>query len=1395
MLRPIRARFSPCVLLALAWVPWAVSAQTTTTIPYSFYTHAGASGVVGTRDGVGAGARFNRPTSVAVDRVGNIFVADWANSTIRKISQSGEVTTFAGIAGSKGSNDGPGALARFSSPFAVAVDLAGTVYVSDQDNHIVRKISAAGVVSTLAGSPGLTGSADGMGSNARFFSPGNLSVDAAGTVYVADTLNSTVRKITAEGVVTTFAGVAGVGSSVDGPGNVARFGRPSGLVVDSYGYVFVADSGNSTIRIISPDGRVSTFAGSSGNLGAQDGRGTDAQFRSPKALASDEIGNIFVLDQGVAGMVRKIDLYREVTTLAGAVSSGSEDGTAGAVRFSNPFGLAVDAAGSIYIADTDNHVIRKGTRGDYSTPYAFSTIAGQPSAGALDGPGASALFWQPKGVTRDSLGNLYVADTFNHIIRKITPNGRVTTLAGSPGVVGSADGPGSEARFYLPYDLTVDLSGNLYIADQYNHTIRKLTSEGVVTTLAGRVGGQTSGSPDGAGAAARFFYPAGVTVDSGGNVYVADWGHRTIRKVTPAGVVTTLAGTTGVIGAVDGFGSAAQFRAPFSVAVDKLGNVFVADRDDHTIRRVTSGGVVTTVAGLNGISGFNDGTGSTARFSSPVGVAVDAADNVYIAEYGTSTVRKMTSGGVVTLLSGVFGSPGGTDGPKGVARFSSPEALTVAEDGVVFVADTFNNAIRRIATNGSVTTVAGTISSVGSTDGTASEARFYSPSGVDVDASGTLYIADTANHTIRKISGAGNVSLLAGAAGVTGSVNGPGGAARFRYPDGLAVDGAGNVYVADTDNHTIRKITAAGVVATLAGSAGGFGSTNGAGAIARFSSPRGVAVDRFGNVYVADAGNHLIRKITSDGTTTTLAGSAGIFGSVDGNGTAARFAQPCDVAVDAAGNVYVADYDNSIIRKISSAGAVTTLAGVGGSEGMADGKGSVARFRHPYRVAVDGGGFVYVTDVGHPAVRRISPEGVVTTLAGGAGNEGVADGRGFSAQFLQPLGIAVDGQGTVYVTDSNNTIRRGVIPGPTYTVAPRSLTLSPDTTAVFSVSVPGLERGVTYQWMKDGAPIAGATSNTLVIPRANATHAASYTCALSYPAGGTTLTPPATLAFSATADFGRLINLSVLTTLTEGEGVFTVGTVVGGGGTMGTKRILVRAAAPSIAAPPFNVPGTLLDPSLEVFKGSALLGSNNDWGGSAALVTTFNSLGAFSYIDGLSKDAAYLTAPLVSGDYTVQVRDSSRAGGAVIAELYDATPGDSFTSTTPRLINVSVRKDIAQDGLLTTGFVIGGSTARTVLIRAVGPSLAGDPFNVPNTLADPQLTLFSGQTAVASNDNWGGDSQLASTANGVGAFGLSSSTSKDAVLLISLPPATYTAQATGVGGSAGNVILEVYEVP
>jgi sugar lactone lactonase YvrE len=630
---------------------------------------AGDVGGPGNVDGTGAAARFNHPASVAIDAAGNAYVADQANQLIRKVTPAGQVTTLAGAAGVSGTSDGAGAQARFHDPAGIAVAADGSIYVADQGNHTIRKITEAGVA-TLAGTPGQPGSADGTGAAARFDRPAGLALDRAGNLVVADEGNDTIRQVTAAGVVTTIAGVARTPGSHDGAAATATFSGPSGVAVDGAGNVIIADRRNSTIRQLAPDGAVTTLAGAAGKAGTADGAAADARFAFPVAVAVDATG-VLVADGD--HVIRRI-AAGAVTTLAGnPLDPGSADGPVASATFRSLAGLAADAAGVIYFVDGTEalRTIRAGV---------VATRAGaKRQIGSADGTGAAARFDGLIGVAADRAGNVYAVDTDNATIRKITPAGVVTTLAGTARIQGSADGTGAAARFAAPTAIAVDARGNAYVTDLLDNTVRKITPAGVVTTLAGLAGQR--GSADGIGAAARFDAPLGVAVDAAGTVYVADGFNQTIRKITPAGEVTTLAGTAGARGSADGTGSAARFSTPSGVAVDGAGNVYIADTDNHAIRKVTAAGVVTTLAGNAGAIGSADGTGAAARFDFPVGVAVDSAGTVYVADTLNSDLRRVSPAGVTTTVGGVAGVADVVLGDD--FRLAAPQGLAISGDAIV----------------------------------------------------------------------------------------------------------------------------------------------------------------------------------------------------------------------------------------------------------------------------------------------------------------------------------------------------------------------------------------------------------------------------------------------------------------------------------------------------------------------------------------------------------------------------------------------------------------------------------------------------------------------------------------------------------------------------------------
>ncbi len=659
-----------------------------------------------------------------------------------------------------------------------------------------------------------------------------------------------------------------------------------------------------------------------------------------------------------------------VTTVAG--HGPAVDGSGSAVRLGPGRGIARDSVGNVYVADFSNHVIRKVTPAGV-----VSTLAGAVAdGGCVDGPGATARFSLPQGVAADAAGNVYVVDSCA-AVRKITPAGVVSTFAGQLSTPGNVDGTGASARFsQFAGSITINSAGTLFVGDGF--AVRRVTTAGVVSTLAGAQ--LTDGFANGTGSAARFSFVTGLAADSAGNVIVADNSNFVVRRITAAGVVSTLAGTAGIQGLVNATGAAARFGFLRGVALDASGNAYLADTFSGTIRRVTPAGAVTTVAG-NGVLGFVDGTGSAARLSRPYGVASDASGNLSVLDQGedyagtgrgSTVLRRVSAAGAVTTAAGRVAPPGPAVASvsSSAAQFAEPQAVASDPSGIVWVVDPGNLVVRRIGREGTVTTVAGGVGASAHVDGTGTAARFANPLGIVCDSLGNAFVVDNGSSTIRKITPAGVVTTLAGHPTATGSANGTGTAARFTFPTAIAIDSSNNLYVSDTVNDTVRKVTPAGVVTTLAGSPGLSGSTNGTGAAARFVDPLGIAVDSSGNVFVADSG--AIRQITAEGVTTTLAGLSGSFDNVNGSLSSARFSNNVpSMTVAPWGALIVADAGNKAVRSIGGSG-VTQLAGQSSSGfAPADGTPVSARFAQPVGVAASPTGRVFVADQWAHAIRSI----------------------------------------------------------------------------------------------------------------------------------------------------------------------------------------------------------------------------------------------------------------------------------------------------------------------------------------------------------------------------------------------------------------------------------------
>ncbi len=570
-------------------------------------------------------------------------------------------------------------------------------------------------------------------------------------------------------------------------------------------------------------------------------------------------------------------------------------------------------------------------------------------------------------------------------------------------------------------------------------------AQGVITTVAGSTWVfRGEGRP---GTAAPLGQIRGVAVDSAGNVYASDVGDNGVVKISTDGIVTLFAGNGFYDYAGDG-GPArgASLYNPQGLAVDTGGNLFLADRDNQVVRKISPGGTITTVAGNGSFGSSGDGGPATAaRLASPVAVALDGAGNLYIAELDGHRIRKVSLNGTITTVAGSGpigdgqGGFTGDNGPATSARLNSPSGVAVDTAGNIYIADSANHRIRKVSTAGTITTAAGGGSSSLGDNGPATSASLSFPRDVAVNTAGNLFIVDNYNQRIRKVTPGGTITTVAGSGATgfgAGSFSGDGGpatSARLNSPTGIAVDSAGNLYIADNDNYRVRKVTAAGTMSTLAGNGlFKFAGDGGPATSASLYGPSSAVVDPSGNLYITDTNNNRIRKVDASGILNTIAGN-GIpgFSGDGGPATGASLNAPRGLALDSGGNLYVPD--NLRIRRVTRAGVIDTVAGNGSYGSAGDGGPATgASFSDPRGLVVDSAGNVYVGDAGANRVRKFAPGGTITAIAGsGAPGFSGDGGPAASAQLNAPQGLALDAAGNLLIADTANHRIRKITPGGT----------------------------------------------------------------------------------------------------------------------------------------------------------------------------------------------------------------------------------------------------------------------------------------------------------------------------------------------------------------------------
>lgn len=860
-----------------------------TNLPNVIITAAG-NGVPGySGDGGSAtSASLNAPAGVAADAAGNLFIADSFNNRVRKVAANGIITTVAGN-GTNGffGDDGPATNASLNNPWDLAVDGSGNLFIADLGNGRVRKVSPDGIITTMAG-----GGTNYPGDNAPALdarlAPRGLALDSLGHLFIADADNNRIWAVGTNGIITLRAGNGTNGFSGDaGPATNASLNAPRDVAVDGLGNLFIADSGNNRIREVATNGIITTVAG--GGYGFGDGHpATWVPLNDPWAVALDGSGNLFIADF-FDNLVRKVETNGIITSVAGNGLQGysGDGGWATGAELNGPAALALSPSGNLFIADANNYRVRQlpgptllltnltaDQAGNYdvvvTSPFGSvtshvavltvllpPTIIGPPSSQSVAVGGAAAFSVAAAGTTpfnyqwyfgasplaRETnssleLTNVDFTNSGAYYVALANPYGSATSIVatltvGLPPSVSMQPTnqtalPGAAAAFH------VAVSGPGPWTYQW-----QLDGTNLPNLITSVVGDGTNGfSGDGGPAtSAELNHPLDVALDGIGNLFIADYDNARIRKVGINGIITTVVGngTNGFSG--DGAPATnAELNHPCSVAVDNAGDLFIADSQNARIRKLAPNGVITTVVG-NGTNGYSGdgGPATNAALNYPLGVALDAAGNLFIADSQNDLIRKVGTNGVITTVAG-NGAPGywGDGGLAQHASLQYPTGVAVDTSGNLFIADNYNERVRQVDTNGVITTVAGdgaynlshdcpecgpgTFSGDG---GSALGAGLNAPSGVAIDVSGDLLIADWLNNRIRQVGPDGIITTVAGDGPLHSYAN---------YPD------VGSFY--------------------------GFYSGDGGPAVqSQLNAPSNLAVDRFGDLFIADYGNNRVREV------------------------------------------------------------------------------------------------------------------------------------------------------------------------------------------------------------------------------------------------------------------------------------------------------------------------------------------------------------------------------------------------------------------------------------------------------------------------------------------------------------------------------------------------------
>jgi len=670
---------------------------------------AGIPGGLGTpTTGLAINSNLGEIKQIALDTHGNLYLADRYNSLIEKIDTQGKLSVVAGVIGKRGAptNNVPAVQSTLNYPQGVAVDKLGNLYIADSDNRVVEKVDTSGILTIIAGRVGQQGiPTPGAATSTSLKAPNSVAVDESGNVYIADTNNSLIEKVNTEGVLSIFAGVAGqAGAPTAGAATSSKLNLPYSITTDESGNVYIADTNNALIEKVDSQGNLSIFAGIPGQVGMptnnESATNSKLGFIQGVAFATiNNTGHLFIAD-GSNNLIESINVDTKnlnITAGDGQLGIPANGGAvANATSIYIPYGIAASSSGNVYYA-TGGATVESINNGMIHYMAGKYTNYGLPTVGLA----TQSKLNNPYNVAVDKQGNLYVADVNNSLVEKITPEGQLSILAGKIGEAGAVQpGPATGTVLSLPCSIAVDESGNIFIGDGSFYVL-KINKDGILSIIAGN-GTFGAPTPNVPATQSAIGAPNGIATDKAGNIYLADLDQSVVEKINATtGVLTIVAGIPGETGVPvnNALATNSRFNGIAGVAIDESGNIYIADSGNQLIEKVTTDGKVHIIAGIAGEPGMaKPGVATQSRFRYPNQLALDKSGNLYIADTLNSLIEKIDTNGNLSIVAGIidrFGSPINNT-PAEQNLLLHPYGVAVDESGNVYIADSENNSIDKI---------------------------------------------------------------------------------------------------------------------------------------------------------------------------------------------------------------------------------------------------------------------------------------------------------------------------------------------------------------------------------------------------------------------------------------------------------------------------------------------------------------------------------------------------------------------------------------------------------------------------------------------------------------------------------------------------------------------------